>query len=117
MPSFSFHLAEEVVGSSQAPGVDPRQKRPRHLWLRRTRPRQPWAQGRSACVRSRTKLFIVSAAGLVGLAAAAPLVANAATQAPAPARQFNVASFGALAQGADARPALQQAIDAASQAG
>jgi polygalacturonase len=67
-------------------------------------------------VRSRTKLITVSAAGLVGLAAAAaPMVASAATQAP---RQFNVASFGAVADGqTNAAPALEKAIDAASKAG
>ena len=68
-------------------------------------------------MRSRTKLLIVTAAGVVGLAAAAPLVANAATQAPAPVKQFSVASFGALTQGSDARPALEKAITAASNAG
>ena len=67
-------------------------------------------------MRSRTKVIGFSAAGLVGLAAfAAPMIANAATQAP---KSFNVASFGAKADGtSDAAPAIDKAIAAASQAG
>ena len=68
-------------------------------------------------MRSRTKWFMISAAGLVGMAAAAaPMVASAATQAPG--KQFNVASFGAVADGVtNATPALDKAIAAASRAG
>jgi polygalacturonase len=68
-------------------------------------------------VRSRTKWFMISAAGLLGLAAAAaPMVASAATQAPV--KQFNVASFGAVGNGvSDAAPALDKAITAAAKAG
>jgi polygalacturonase len=68
-------------------------------------------------VRSRTKLIVFSAAGLVGLAAfAVPMVANAATQAPG--KVFSVTSFGARGDGTtDAAPATDKAIAAASRAG
>src|SRR5256714_6825155 len=73
-------------------------------------------RGRSACVRSRTKLIVISAAGLVGLAAASPMIANAATQAPQ--KMFSVESFGAKGDGkTDSAPATNAAIAAAARNG
>ncbi len=69
-------------------------------------------------MKSRTKLIGISAAGLVCLAAgvAAPMIANAATQAPQ--KLFSVASFGAKGDGvANDAPATNAAIAAAAKNG
>jgi polygalacturonase len=68
-------------------------------------------------VRSRTRLIGFSAAGIVGLAAfAAPMIANAATQAPV--KVFSVSSFGAKPDGkTNAAPATNAAIKAAAKNG
>ncbi len=68
-------------------------------------------------MRSRTKLIVYSAAGLLGAAAVAtPMVANAAAQAPG--KVYNVAAFGAVGDGvANDAPAIDKAIAAASKAG
>ena len=67
-------------------------------------------------MRSRTKLIVISAAGLVGLAAASPMIANAATQAPQ--KMFSVESFGAKGDGkTDSAPATNAAIAAAARNG
>src|SRR6266536_3005406 len=110
---------EQGIGSYLLTGVDPRQKRPRYLW---PCPVRSWAQPAgheegATCVRSRTKLIGISAAGFVCLAAAAtPMIANAATQAPQ--KVFSVASFGAKGDGVtNAAPATNAAIAAAAKNG